>query len=728
VTGPERTDKSISEWVSANPLPAVAVVIGALVVLGLLLGRLGDDEPTIEIPTNTSVPQASDTATTASTSPETFDPDRPEVGQLTCERLITSDEADQVLFEGVTGARGMFVFSQGETCRFDPNDESGNYLQIEPGDPADFAAGAELGGTPGRQVDGPGDAARWFDDGTSGVGILSVGSTVEIGSLIYRVHVGITELSESERLERARELASLALPRFPFVQIEEPEPEVVTFDDQPADLPPLSLDDVLFDGVDSGEWTLGEGLVTHLQGLVDGTLSESIGDLPEPSASGVLFEAERYIASGAGDAAEVQSLLDRLSPTREELAARVVEPESFARRLTVSLVELAQEENDDDVDTCVATIDDPCYVESAIEAEGLEAGKYEVFVAQPSKWTVPEFQAAKEALIDSATLFDDIARMPPTRVVLDSSDTSHAAYSPARGTCHAEIGEFISGRPIDEIKQIIARELAFCMIAFDLNKQLAGNPNPIRWLVFGLANYLSGAVYPSTNLEHEELPGQLAQEELSTTMPGRTWTNWIFFEHAHPSLGAEGAVDLIKGFPEDADLVAALSAVSGSSFRFHDLELALSDADVKDVGSGTVPYQPQAWELPVAGPTQVPLTVPQFGVRRLHISVQPGQFACVESSSQGDLRMSWRQGAPGGSGAWLTELPDFFQGELVMVITSVKQEASYTLEVTSVEDSPSDCDEEDEEADGGGSDPVEDLCLELCDPSTYYWGPLRFGT
>jgi hypothetical protein len=210
-------------------------------------------------------------------------------------------------------------------------------------------------------------------------------------------------------------------------------------------------------------------------------------------------------------------------------------------------------------------------------------------------------------------------------------------------------------------------------------------------------------------------------------MPERSWTNWIYFEHAHASLGAAGAMDLVRSFPEGADLVAEFAAASGNSFRYHDLALAMSDADVKDIGSGVVPYSPKAWELPISGPIQVPLTVPQLGVRRLHIQVQPGEFACVEGSSNGDLRMSWRPGAPGGSGAWSTELPKFLQGEIVMVISSVDSGTSYSLDVTSVEDSPDDCEEEEPESGGGGSDPVEDPCLGICDPSTYYWGPIRFG-
>ena len=725
MTEPERTDRSIAEWASANPLPAVAVVIGALMVLGLLLGRLGDDEPSFEIPAATSVPQASDTATTVSTSPETFDPDRPEVDQLTCERLITGDEADAALFDDTSGPRGMFTFSRGETCRHEPSDESGNYVQIEPGDPTDFDVGATLLGVTGEPVGGVGDAAFWFDDGA--IGILSVGVDIEIGSLIYRVHVGRSDLEEPGRLQRATELASLALPRFPFVVVEEPEPEVVIFDDQRADLPPFSLDDVLFDGVDSGGWTVGEGIISQLDGLIDGSLRESIGELPDRSASGVILAAQSYVAAGAADADEVQALLDRLLPSREKIVSRVIEPESLAQVLTVSLVELAQEDTEG-VETCVPSEDEPCYLEFGVEEmEGLEPGKYEVYVAQPSTWTAEDVGVVQSVLVDAAVVFESISSMPPTRVVLGSGDDLHAGYVRDLGDCHAEIGDFLSGTDPDRLQQIIARELAFCSIALELYPQLFENPNPIRWLVYGLANYLSGVVYPDINLEHENLPGQLASEELSTTMPERSWTNWIFFEHLHPFVGGgAGVMDLLAGFSEPADLIAELSAAPGIAEIYHDLGRALSDANVSDLGPGTVPFEPQAWDLPVSGPTEVPVTVPQFGIRRIHLLVASGEYACVDSFSQGAVRMSWRAGAPGEPGSWSEDLPGSFEGDNVIVLTSVEPGGNYTLDVTDVSDDP-DCDEEDEGTGGGGSDPVEDLCSELCDPSTYYWGPLRFG-
>lgn len=77
-----------------------------------------------------------------------------------------------------------------------------------------------------ESVDGVGDGARWFHDG-GGLGILSVGVAIDEAAVIYRIHVGISDLDADARLDMATGLALTALPRFPGVTVEEePEPEV----------------------------------------------------------------------------------------------------------------------------------------------------------------------------------------------------------------------------------------------------------------------------------------------------------------------------------------------------------------------------------------------------------------------------------------------------------------------------------------------------------------------
>ncbi len=704
-------------WANAHPAQTIVGGLAILALLAVLISSLNGQDPDPEafaITTSTTSLQGAATSTTVAAAGDEMHPDVP---QLTCARLITDDEADAAIFGAdASGPRGMFTFSSGETCTFDPNDDSGKLVQIEPGDPSDLADGARLGGVVGEAVTDVGDQANWFDDPDTGAGVLAVGVDADLGALIYRIRLSRPDLDSAARLEIAQQLALAALPRFPGVTIEKSaiEPTVITFPDEPADLPAWGLDDALYEGIATGRWSLGEGLVAVLGSIADGVPGDVAPDVEETSGSMVIAAAQSYVAGGGEHAGEIEAKLDDLLPSAEELD-RLAPPDATAfSRLIVASAFFAARQGAD----CGDSEANPCYAKVPLdEYTDIDSARYSLYIALPSKWTEAEIEIVKEALHDSAVTYQGLGQMPVTELRLTPGDRLYASYIRGKD-CRASVGDFLVGKHPDEMKQILAREIAFCFISHDAYSQLFENPNPVRWLVHGLANYLSGVVYPATNIEHRKLPARLAQEELSTTLQDRSWTNWILFEHLHGFIGPDGIMDMLRGFPAGGDLVSALATSTGMPEFYHDLERALSDANVSDVGPGTVPYEPQAWDLPLTGPSEVPLDVPQFGVRRLHIQVPPGEYACVDSFSQGALRMSWRPGAPGEPGSWSDELPQSFEGEAVFVLTSVEPGAFYTLEVNDVSTEP-DC-QHDEETDGGS--PFEDC--DICGPSTYYWGDL----
>jgi len=707
-------------WANAHPAQTIVGGLAILALLAFLISNLNGQDPDPEAfapATSTTSPLDATTSTTAAAASDAMHPDVP---QLTCARLITDDEADAAIFGAdASGARGMFAFSSGETCTFDPNDDSGALVQIEPGDPSDLADGARLDGVVGEAVSDVGDQANWFDDPDAGAGVLAVGVDADLGALIYRIRLGRPDLDGAARLELAKQLALAALPRFPGVTIEKPtiEPTVITFPDEPADLPAWGLDDALYEGVETGRWSLGEGLVAILGSIADGVPGDVDPDVEETSGSMVIAAAQSYVAGGGEHAGEIEAKLDELLPSPEELD-RLAPPDTTAfSRLIVASVFFAARQTAD----CGDSEANPCFAKVPLdEYTDIDSGKYSLYVSLPSRWTGAEIEIAKEALHDSAVTYQGLGQMPLTELRLTPGDDLFAGYIRDED-CRASAGDFLVAKDPDEMKQILAREIALCFISNEAYSQLFENPNPVRWLVHGLANYLSGVVYPSTNIEHDKLPDRLAQEELSTTIPDRSWTNWILLEHLHGFIGPGGIMDMLRGFPASGDLVSALAMTTGMPEFYHDLERALSDANVSDVGPGTVPYEPQAWDLPLTGPSEVPLDVPQFGVRRLHIQVPPGEYACTDSFSQGAVRMSWRPGAPGEPGSWSDELPGSFQGEAVLVLTSVEPGASYTLDITDVSTDP-DCQDDTEPEDTGAAGE----CLEFCDPSTYYWGDLVF--
>lgn len=702
-------------WVENHPIPSL-VGVALLALVAGQLDRIGDDEVRVDI---TAAESTISTEVTPTTEPDSEIASRSDVPIVPCETLITDDEADSVLFPDAPGTRGMFTFSHGETCKFESTDEGDGFIQIQPGEPADFTPGARLLESGPQPVNGVGDEAVWFA-GNGDAAVLAVRQGTDLGTLHFRIALNLPGLDEPGHLERATELALSALPRFPGIEPVPIEPEVIALEEEPVDLPPSSLDEILTDGVESGEWTLGEGLVTILDQMVNGS-GDAVDEVPpEASASGIIATADAYLDTGPDDAPEVRALLDRLTFTTAELEqmSSPAEDPSAAGSLLVSAVPIAQE---DPPDGCASLdLESPCFEKvPLVDNIDLDPGKYSLYVSlgDHSQWSEQDVEVAKRALVDSAVTYESLGEMPPTVLVLLPDHQQLYAGNQPDVDCRAFAGDFLAGRDPKELEQILAREIAFCLIANDFRPQFYQNPHPVKWLVFGLANYLSGVVYPNNDLEHESLPGELAEVELSTTVPDRTWTNWILFEHLHSFVGPDGVTAMIRGLPEAGDLVGALADVAAMPGRYHDLALGLSDADIKDVGSGLVPYEPQAWELPVSGPTEVPLEVPRFGVRRLHIQVPEGEFACVESSSRGSVRMSWRQGAPGLSGSWSKELPGSLYGETVMTLTTVEDGAEFTLTVTEVGDDP-DCSDDEP---GDDAEPEECDLAAICDSSGFYF-------
>jgi hypothetical protein len=109
-----------------------------------------------------------------------------------------------------------------------------------------------------------------------------------------------------------------------------------------------------------------------------------------------------------------------------------------------------------------------------------------------------------------------------------------------------------------------------------------------------------------------------------------------------------------------------------------------------------------------------------FGVFRLQVTVPGGKVACVTYDEQGELRSSWRKGAPGGSGGgWTSDFREELTSESVFVVTATQPGAQFIIEVSKVADEDDGCEEEEEGT--PSSTCLEDL---ICDPSDYYTSAL----
>jgi len=743
------------DWVLDHLGVSAAGVIAVLVVLGLLLGSLGGGgSPQDAAPTSTTFLSSATTRATTSTSPGTdnADVDRPDVDQLNCQTLINDDDADVALFGAdATGPRGVFIFAGGETCKYVPDDETERFLQIEPGHPSDFEAGAEIGGVTGVDIDGVGAAARWFDDETAGSGVLSVGAQTELGAIIYRVTVGLPDLNGSARLEMATNLATLALPRFPGFVVEEPDPMSVTLVPAGAATENAGYLAHLTSQVDGGDWEMGEGLATILASFAgEANLDDLTLSADEPDATGGdIVELARDFVAAEPDSewsGEIERLLGYLTPGPDRLEAMSAEDEVAAEPLLISADIVAADEDDTGPVDCETyfTTTSPCVTK--ITHPTLETnwpGKYALYVPLTGlgSWGADYRDVALESLLRSAQDYEklvgslkgtvDSAAMPKIQVFLTPFDQPHIHSDLQGGTCTVYVNQ-----PLNDpagvatyLRQMPAEEIARCFLRATFTDQPRAIDNESRWWYRGMARYLSARVYPDINLEY--LTNVVLQSiELDSRLQNRYDTNWPFFAHVEDSSSIEAAFGMIGRLP--------VSLSGDIAEAWHPYNLVLTDTVLPDLGGGFVPYDPPQHELVIDRAGEVEMSPDPYGLIRASVVVPEGQTACVSyrKTGQGDVTTSLREGRRGLSpgfevvGAdWTSDLPDELEGESVLVVTSIRGNVSFIIDVEKVTDE--DCEDEDEgDADGGGGDsgnfPGTGECSDFCDPSTYYWGPINF--
>jgi hypothetical protein len=692
----------------------VVVVVGVSIVVLLI-----DGDSTPIAADSTVASEAQPTSTGAGLEPSS------EVPPVECGPLITFDEVLEALGVADNPDRGggASEIARNEVCHEALSSDENFYVQIGPGSPNDFAPGAVIIGATGEPITDVGDEALWFGgpdaDDAGAYGVVAVHQLTQHGDLYFRVVLGRPDVDENVQREITVGLAQLALPRFPgvFVEPEPVEPLVVTFDDEPTpDSSGIDLAENLLAREVGGEWSRGEGLAAtlgYLAGEVDASAVVGGADLIDSSASLVIELARDYLENGDDPTlqTEIQLLLDTITLSSEDL--ELLRGPSAVRGLLVSAVPLAQEEADpcqgpDPTTSCFDQIPLP-------SRAGVPDGKYTLWadLINGLQWQSGDIEAAKLAILDSAAKYEALGVMPAVYVMLQAGGTT--LYVDYLGPeCVLYIDEFLAEFDDEKFGQIVAREMAFCLIAVEFNKTIKADPVGTRWWSRGLVNYLSAYVYPRVNLEHEKLPLELSDVELSTTLEGRTWTNWIFFEYLHGFIGPEGNMALIRDLPVGGDHVAALAQSASMDELFHDFERGLTDANIPDQGSGTVPYTPRTWKLDVFGPLTGTLMTQPFGVRRLEITVPDGNTACFETIQTGDLRASWRRGFPGEAGTWEDVPPVVLEGTTMLLVTAVTPGASYTIDVTRVSDDP-DCEDDQETTSTTLGD------CGICPPSQYFF-------
>ncbi len=560
------------------------------------------------------------------------------------------------------------------------------YVRITQGSDTDFDAGAEIGGVIGERVEGIGEAAVWFDGVpyTGGFsaphdeGILSVRQ----GTALFHVVVALPDTPPDQQLEIAKGLARNALARIPGL---EPPASTLT-KPEPVELPIFGYVDNIDAKVESGEWTQGEGLLRTLKlfaGEIDPPMVLPDGGLIDYSGSGVIELAQSYLDTDTDEKvkAEITLLLDFLAPSIQSLREQgaIGSPEASGGSLMVALGSfMGQQVGGDRYCQDAYEIDNPCLVPVALPDNEAEwPGRYKLY--RPISdvaggWTLEHIDFARAAVYRSAQVFEPLKGMPRVTVLLGPYED--AVYPDQKSDeCVISIGPDMQGRTEGPFKQRLALYMAYCLLYGKYEQ-------PVPWWGSGLGTYLAGVAYPDVNLEHKAYPNILANEELSTTLMERKFTNWALFEFLHPLVGGEkGVIGLVDNLP------------SSINSYYHRFAQALTDARVADIGpkTGLVPYGPQAWRLDITGATEFSLAPPPYGVRRLHAVVSPGKYACLFIASGGSAKASWRPGMPGVLGDWTDDVPDIISGESIFLVTATGSDGRLDFVVEKVVDKEEDC-------------------------------------
>ena len=218
--------------------PVVAVIVGFLGLVTLsILANLGNEEPDLETGTpNLSAPPTSVKAEQVA---------GPQISPIDGCTLLEDSEVEEALGVLDEGHVGFLIGGGGESCDWQlklGGEVVEGSVQLAPGDPNDFAVGAQIDGKEGVPVPGVGDFAVWFRAETGGA--LSVVQETDVGYLFLRVALNRPEVNDSARLEIVKGLAAAAIERIqigPAPPIEADLCQLVTDEEAEALLAPHRL-------------------------------------------------------------------------------------------------------------------------------------------------------------------------------------------------------------------------------------------------------------------------------------------------------------------------------------------------------------------------------------------------------------------------------------------------------------------------------------------------------
>jgi len=505
-------------------------------------------------------------------------------------------------------------------------------------------------------------------------------------------------------------------------------PDVIILDEEqaPADRSDVSYVGNLLAKMDAGEWTLGEGLVATLQLFSGEREADSVlrhTELLSHEGTGIFLMAEEYRDDGAdADArAEISRLLDLLVFSVADLEEMAGLGPKTALITTKGAAELCSK----------FFTGEPPGVGACLEQEStmIEGELYRIFFpADPlpqAGWTAAHVALAREAMQDAVPKYNELsnanglAKMPPVAMVFSASNQGGVwgkTFPNPPEACAISVYTGLQSQPPDRFKQLLAHELAHCFQGATYPRQHAVQLNTMRWHFEGLAEYWSNVVYPEVDFEWRFLKKLEAIELTTSILFGRSYENFLFFQHLGSTIGNDAILRLVGTLPDypDSDLGDqrdALASFSGMAQTYHEFVKAVTDGRVEDTSHALIPFEARAFEVGLYGKAtpyvKVPLLRP-FGVLRLLIGVDEGKRASLGFDGRGAVIESTGPASHGKSAGpagqvvesvrdpagrnWMQGVPSEIPEEecntrkIILVATSSEPNAGFDLAVPDFDD------------------------------------------
>ncbi len=371
-------------------------------------------------------------------------------------------------------------------------------------------------------------------------------------------------------------------------------------------LPFTSLEDNLYHRINTGEWTLEQGLVTTLKFLLaqasEDDLNSTGREIVTYEANTLVMLATDYIQKGPDPAvkAELQHLLDVFLPDPQKLkpysvpAPAASQPSALkVNAQTIGCADLALE-------GFPAGPQVACF---EYRSEIINGREYEVYF--PVEWVTEDrypglAEKTMEAVRESVNDYSIYGEVPAASIVFGLIPSTSIPNAAAVALLPAQcvITVYPGGRDLDVaiFQQVIAHEMFHCFQWQHYNAKMSSLETR-GWWAEGTANYFSNLVYPDANYEHYFGPGFDAGSATQSLFQF-TYENFVFYQYLGNQIGNEAILELIANSPTGgaSEQQSYLSGVDGIDLLFQEFAQAYLDVSIQDSGGGVVPVSPDYGE------------------------------------------------------------------------------------------------------------------------------------